>query len=82
MTSAHSTIALMNNPSERSIDQLEAEKIAARKRLLQQPLGEAQQQVNQVLQAESWQVKIDNPWIERIPRTNDPERLSDDPTAP
>ncbi|GAP93777.1 hypothetical protein [Leptolyngbya sp. NIES-2104] len=70
----------MSDISQSSIDILEAEKIAARQRLLKLPPNEAQEQVNQTLHAELWRVEIDAPWVDRLPRTNDPnaEWLCDD----
>lgn len=62
----------MSDISQSSIEHLEAEKIAARQRLLKLAPHEAQNQVNQTLHAELWQVEIDAPWVDRLPRTNDP----------
>lgn len=61
----------MSDLSQDPIETLEAEKIAARQRLLNLSASEAQQQVNQTLHAGLWKVEIDAPWVDRLPRTND-----------
>ncbi|BAU15488.1 hypothetical protein LEP3755_60470 [Leptolyngbya sp. NIES-3755] len=63
----------MDDISQSPIDILEAEKIAARQRLLKLLPTEAQSQVNQTLHAELWQVQIDQRDIDRsadFPSTN------------
>jgi hypothetical protein len=61
----------MSEPQERSIEELEALKVAERLRILQLPPNIAQAEVNQILCAESWTVDLQVPWEDSLPSTED-----------